>query len=215
MRNTLLAVLLCVPFTAATAQSAKNAKPLVSASAVTCEDAGENYSKPVKSRVGFTASVEVKAVREGKGKERRCITSWILRASGPQMASTSTAVQTREDKPSDNEWGYENGFDVIGWSKDGVRLLTAAVQAGGDWDETTPIVYDFQTHKSWRVDGASIFSKVVPKDCLVYFRPVRFAPTGEVVILVAPFEDDARCFVKSLWSLDYERQTVQKIRDAK
>lgn len=187
--------------------------PIAAASAVSCENAGTNISKPVKSRLGFTASVEVKAFRQGEGKEQRCLTSWILLVSGPDGGSTPVEIQSREDKPDDNEWGYENSFEAIGWSEDGSRLLAAAVMAGGDWDETTPVVYDFQKRKWWRVDLAPVFEKVVPKDCLVYFRPKGFTATGEAVILVGLFDDDQQCFRKSRWALDYEKRTVRRIRN--
>src|SRR5437899_8164924 len=110
------------------------------------------------------------------------------------MSPVSIVVQNSEDKLNDNEWGYEKSFDVIGWSKDGSRLLTAAVLAGGDWDETTPIIFDFETHKSWRVELAPVFRKFVRKGCLVYFRPVSLTSTGEAVIFVAPLEADNACF---------------------
>jgi hypothetical protein len=182
---------------------------------VACQDAGANSSKAVKSRLGFTASVEVKAVRQSEGKEQRCLTSWILLVSGPNERSNPIEVQRREDRPNDNEWGNENSFEVIAWSQDGTRLLAAAVMAGGDWDETTPVVYDFQRRKWWRVELAPVFKKAVPKNCLVYFRPTGFRANSEVVILVGPFDEDQRCFGKSHWALDYEKQTVRQIRNAR
>jgi hypothetical protein len=201
-RCTILAMALSVPLATAFAQSAGDVQPIASADAVTCEDFGKKSSNPVKSAAGFTAVVEVRAAREGNGQEQRCITSWILHVSGPHVAPKSIEVQSREDRPNDNDWGDENSFDVIGWSKDGIRILTSAVMAAGDWDETTPVIYDFQARKSWRVELDSVFSKVVPKGCLVYFRPIRLAANGGVLIFVAPREAEDRCFVTSIWSLN-------------
>jgi hypothetical protein len=216
IHKTLLTLFLSLPIATGFAQSTPgDDMPIAAASAVSCEDKGANSSKTVKSRLGFTASVEVRAVRQSEGKEQRCLTSWILQVSGPDGSSTPIEVQSREDKPNDNEWGYENSFEIIGWSQDGARLLAAAVMAGGDWDETTPVVYDFQQRKWWCVELAPLFKKVVSKDCLVYFRPMGFTATGEAVILVGPFDDGQRCFRKSRWALDYEKQTVRQIRNAK
>lgn len=214
-RIILLALWLCVSLLAAAAQSAGDVTLIASSSAVTCEDAGASTSKPVKSSAGFNATLEVKAVLEGKDKARRCLTSWILHVSGPGILSTSIEVQSREDKPSDNDYGDENSFEALGWSKDGTRLLVAAVMAAGDWDETTPVIYDFQNRKFWRVEIAPLFTKLIPKECDVYFRPVQFASTDAIEVFVAPLERDNSCFTSSLWSLDYEKKTVHKIRNSK
>jgi hypothetical protein len=80
IRKALLAVALSAPLATAFAQSAGDVTPIASASPVTCEDAGESSSKLVKSVVGFTAAVEVKAVHEGKGEERRCLDRRIFQS---------------------------------------------------------------------------------------------------------------------------------------
>jgi len=165
----------------------------------------------VKSPRGYTAGLEIKAVRHGKGTKQRCLTSWNLLVSGPDGISTPLEIQSREDKPSDNEWKYENSFELIGWSQNGVRLLAAVVTAGGDWDETTPVVYDFQQQKWWRVELTPVFGKVIPTNCGVYFRPTGFTANGEVLILAGPFDDEEQCFKKSRWTLDYRKHTVRKI----
>ena len=212
LHKSLLALLVCLSLATACGQSSSaDEKPLAAASAVSCEYAGANTSRAVKSPRGYTAGLEIKAVRHGKGKRQRCLTSWILLVSGPDGRSNALEIQSREDKPSDNEWKYENSFELIGWSQNGVRLLAAVVTAGGDWDETTPVVYDFQQHKWWRVELAPVFEKVIPEDCPVYFRPTGFTKNGEVLILVAPFDDEDRCYKKSRWALDYKKQTVKKI----
>ena len=214
-RIVLLAVWLCVPLLASTAQSAGDVTPIASASAVTCEDAGANTSKPLKSGAGFTSTLEVRAVLEGKDKDLRCLTSWILHVSGPGLMPTSVEVQSREDKPSDNDYGDENSFEAIHWSKDGTRLLVAAVMAAGDWDETSPVIYDFQKQKFWRLELVPLFSKVIGKSCDVYFRPVQFISSSAIEVFIAPLERDNPCFASSIWSLDYETKAVRKIRNSK
>jgi hypothetical protein len=191
----------------------KNETVVAAASPVTCENAGANTSESVKSSLGFVASVEVKATIHGAGKNKVCLTSWTLRVRDTNTPLASIEVESREDRPEDNEWSNENSFNVIGWSPDGARLLASTVAAAGDWDETTPVVYDFQRRKWWRVDLAPLFQKLVPHDCLVYFRPVGFTPTGKVAIFVDSFEHDRPCFRASHWTLDYEKQTIQSITD--
>lgn len=212
LRKVRLALLVFLSLATAFAQSRPaTEKTLAVASAVSCEYPGANTSTSVKSRHGYTARLEVKAVRHGKGKEQRCLTSWILRVSAPDGSSAPIEIQSSEDKPDSNEWIYENSFELIGWSQDGVRVLAATVTAGGDWDETTPVVYDFQQHKWWRVELAPVFRSVVPQDCAVDFRPSGFISNDEVLILAGPFDDETQCFKKSHWALNYAKRAVRKI----
>jgi len=212
LHKKLLFMLILFSLATAFAQSpSADKRPLAAASAVSCEYPGANTSRAVKSLRGFAVRAELKAVRHGKGKEQRCLTSWVLLVSGPDGISTPLEIQSREDRPGDNEWSYENSFELIGWSQDGVRFLAATVTAGGDWDETTPVVYDFQHHKWWRVELAPAFKKVIPTGCAVYFRPTGFTTNSEVLILAGPFDDEDRCFKKSRWALDYTKHSVRKI----
>jgi hypothetical protein len=85
------------------------------------------------SPVGIRASFE----RRGKtlvGKtsdDNRCETTWILHLAD-QGPPQTLLVDTRDD-----EWYYEQIFEMNGWSKDGTRLLMSQIVAAGDWDENT------------------------------------------------------------------------------
>ena len=75
-----------------------------------------------------------------------------MRRQGGQPESITIAE--REVVSEDNEWVQENSFEVNAWSSDGCLLLASQVEAQGDWDETTPIVYDFNSGQHWRSPSA-------------------------------------------------------------
>jgi hypothetical protein len=127
-----------------------------------------------RSAGGSSAAVELRASVTGSGIHRRCVTSWKLHVRGKDAKEQVITVAERTDSPDDNEWVRESSFEIKAWSKDGNMLLTSQIQAQGDWDETTPIVFDFNTNKYWRVELYPLFKALIPSDCYVVYRVLRF-----------------------------------------
>ena len=203
-------------------QSAKVAKPTpdrlpepVSTGNVQCD---QNWlstrSADLISTAGVRASVEVrgKTLFGKTADDNRCETTWILHLTGPGLPET-IVVDIRDD-----EWYYEHIFEMNGWSKDGSLLLMSQIEAAGDWDQTTPIVYDTQNHRTWLVELAALFEKFVNKDCSVYFRPMGFTSSGGVLLSVASFDEtdpelgQKPCFQNSRWELNYTQKGVTKVQ---
>ena len=55
------------------------------------------------------------------------------------------------------EWAQENSFEINAWSNDGKMVLASQIEAQGDWDETTPVIFDFSTNQHWRVELYPLF----------------------------------------------------------
>jgi len=152
----------------------------------------------------------------GRDKERRCTTSWILHLRERDGQAHSVTVAEREDVPEDNEWIQENSFEINAWSIDGSMVLVSQIEAQGDWDETTPIIYDFNARKHWRVELSPLFKKLIRPECYVVYRPLRFAKDGRIVISAASTDDDREpgtkpCFSESLWQLDFLHNTIARV----
>lgn len=125
-------------------------------------------------------------------------------------------VAAREDNPEDDEWAQENSFEINGWSKNGRLLLASQVEAQGDWDETTPVVFDFSTGRFWRVELNPLFKRMIPTGCYVVYRAIGFIADGAV--LIAPFSADndgepgtKPCFPVSRWRLDFRKSTITRV----
>lgn len=167
---------------------------------------------------GVTASVELRGkMRVGKTTDdNRCETTWILHLAGKGTSQT-IVIDTRDD-----ELYYEHIFEMAGWSKDGSLLLMSQIQTAGDWDETTPVIYDIQNHRMWRIELALLFDKFAPKDCPVYFRTMGFTSSGKIMLGVgsldqsdpSPAPGEKPCFQDSLWELDYIQKRVTRVSDS-
>ncbi len=125
-------------------------------------------------------------------------------------------VAEREDRPDDNEWVQENSFEINAWSEDGKMVLISQIEAQGDWDQTTPIIYDFQHDKHWRIELHPLFKKLIPADCYVVYRPVRFADDERIVISASSTDTDREpgtklCFKDSLWQLDFRHSSIARV----
>jgi hypothetical protein len=168
------------------------------------------------SPAGVRASVELRGkTLVGKtADDNRCETTWILHLAG-QGIPQSIAMDTRDD-----EFYYEHIFEMNGWSKDGRLLLMSQIVAAGDWDQTTPVVYDTQNHKMWLVELAPLFEKFTNKDCPVYFRPMGFTGSSRVLLSVGSFDEsdlapgEKPCFQNSRWELDYAQKSVTMVPSA-
>jgi hypothetical protein len=122
-------------------------------------------------------------------------------------------VAERDDRPVDNEWAQENSFEIDAWSKDGSLVLTSQIEAQGDWDETTPIIYDFRNKKYWRVELDPLFSKRIPADCYVVYRPMRFASNESIIVSALSTDNDRGpgtepCFKDNFWLLNYRNNSI-------
>jgi hypothetical protein len=195
---------------------ASDAKPLSGAGTTTCaEPQYGGIGQWVTSKRGFAAAVEVRANVVGTGKQRRCTTAWILHVRKPDGKSQTMTVEDREDSPKDNEWYQENSFEIDAWSRDGSMLLASQIEAQGDWDETTPIIYDFESGKYWNPQLYPLFKKFIVADCNVVYRPQGFAQDGRVLISAMSTDDDREpgtkpCFTTSRWYLDFRKNTISR-----
>lgn len=168
------------------------------------------------STAGYAAAVELLVTVTGTGENRNCVTSWRLHLRDTSGAKPTLTVAEREDKPEDNEWGQENWFEIIGWSRDGKRLVASQSEVEGDGDVSTPIVYDFVTGKHWRVELDPLFQEsYIPADCYVVYRVLGFDASGGVRIEAMSTDDDREaeqppCFPDSRWVLDYQKNTIRR-----
>ena len=208
-----VALLVCaVPFGVS-----QESKPLSEAGIVTCEyPSGENIGKWVSSAAGFSATVELRASVTGSGDRRHCVTSWKLHVRGKDHKEHILTVAEREDNVGDNEWDQENSFEINGWSKDGQLLLTSQVEAQGDWDETTPVVFDFSAGRFWRVELSPLFKRMIPSGCYVVYRAIGFTADGAVLIAPISADNDGEpgtkpCFPVRRWKLDFRKSTITRV----
>ncbi len=189
-------------------------KPLADAGVSICsENAGGGKSAWVTSNNGLSAAVELRRSITGSGAKRNCVTSWVLQVHGQKGSSRTIVVAKREDGPEDNEWIQENSFWIDAWSTDGNMVLTSQIEAQGDWDETTPVVYDFRSGKFWRVEVNPLFEKHIPRDCYVVYRPLGFSKNGNILIRASSTDNDReegtkRCFPESTWRLDFHHKIL-------
>lgn len=196
---------------------AQGGKPLADAGITTCDEpqSGGGTGKWVTSKRGFSAAVELRVNIVGADKQRQCTTSWILHVRKPGGQPQSITVADRQDGPEDNEWVQENSFEINAWSSDGSMLLTSQAEAQGDWDETTPIIYDFNSNQHWRSELQPLFKKFIVADCYVVYRALGFAQDGRVLISAMSTDDDREpvtkpCFGSSRWYLDFRHKTVSR-----
>jgi hypothetical protein len=196
---------------------AEERKPIADAGTVTCDSPGDGgVSKWVTSKSGLSAAVELQVKISGEGKQRHCITSWRLHLRGKDGRRRVIAVAGRDDRPDDEEWIEENSFEIEAWSSDGQKVLVSQIEAHGDWDETTPIVFDFTSNSFHRVELYSLFKKLIPGDCYVVYRALRFSEDGNVLLSAMSTDDDREagtkaCFPESLWKLDFRKGAIARV----
>lgn len=196
---------------------AQDGKPLADAGTTLCEEPqqGGGIGKWVTSKRGFSAAVELRVSVAGTDRQRHCTTSWILHVRRQGGQPRSVSVAERADVPEDNEWAQENSFEIIAWSSDGSMVLASQIEAQGDSDETTPIIYDFNSSHHWHVQLYPLFKKLIGPDCYVVYRPLGFAQDGRVLLSAMSTDDDREpgtkpCFVTSQWYLDFRRNTISR-----
>jgi hypothetical protein len=214
MRKLLVIAILVLGWKSALAQ---DSRPLADAGTTTCAEpqSGGGVGKWVTSNRGFAAAVELRVKIVGAEKQRHCTTSWILHVRRQNGQPESITVAEREDAPEDNEWVQENSFEVNAWSSDGSILLASQIEAQGDWDETTPIVYDFNTGQHWSPQLYPLFKKFIHADCHVVYRPLGFAQDGRVLISAMSTDEDREpgtkaCFGDSRWYLDFRNNAISR-----
>ena len=196
--------------------AAQENKPLADAGTTTCgSPQSGGVGKWVTSKAGFSAAVELRVRVTGIGKQRRCVTSWLLHVRDGSGKPRRIAVAEREDVPEDNEWAQENSFEINAWSNDRRVLLMSEVQVLGDGDETTPIIYDFVHQTRWRIELQPLFEEFIPADCYVVYRALRFADDGKVLIEAMSTDDDREegtkaCFPDSRWRLDFRNRRISR-----
>ncbi len=202
---------------------AQESKLLADAGIATCDsaDSGGGTGSWVASKTGYSAAVELRTKITGAGSERRCATSWRLHVRVKEGPERSITVAEREDRPGDNEW-IQNTFEINAWSKDGNLLLTSQIEAQGDWDETTPIVFDFNSNSFHRAELYPLFKKFIRSGCFVLYRPLGFTRAGRVLISAVSTDGDREgrtkaCFPETLWEVDMSHGTVVRAahREAK
>jgi hypothetical protein len=187
-------------------------KPLASAT-ISCGSQSPAKSGVIKSPSANNASVEMQATVTQTSKGKHCETTWLLHVGGPQRSPKTIEVDSRADESADNDYGYENSFELIGWSQDGMLLLGSTVIAAGDFDETSPVVYDYSKDKWWKVSLTPLFQKLTAANCLLLFRPTGFTTDGKVLVFVGdPATDygNKPCIAAGRWVLDYEKKTITK-----
>jgi hypothetical protein len=196
---------------------AQDGRPLADAGTTICAEpqSGSGVGKWVTSKRGFSAAPELRLKVVGAEKMRHCTTSWILHVRREDRQLESITVAERQDVPQDNEWVQENSFEVNAWSSDGSMLLASQIEAQGDWDETTPIVYDFNSGRHWHPQLYPMFKKYIPGDCYVVYRPLGFVQDGRVLISAMSTDDDREpgtkpCFGSSRWYLDFRNNTISR-----
>ena len=197
-------------------------QPLANTGIVQCESAAKSggVGQWVQSQAGFAAALELAAVvtRTESGNERRCVTSWKLHVKGKDGKEEVFTVAHREDISDEGNWGQKNSFEIEGWSGDGSLLLAAQIEAPDpDWDETTPIVFDFHTNTYRRVELYPLFKRVIPDSCNVVYRPLGFTDDGRVVIKAMSRDDDRSpgtkpCFPEGRWNLDFRRKMITPVK---
>ena len=201
---------------------AKESKPITDAGTVTCDypaPAG-NQSQWVTSKLGFSAAVELQTTITGSGDQRRCVTSWKLHTRVKDANEQVFTVGQRDDTPEDTEWIQENSFQIDGWSADGSIVVTSQIQTQGDWDETTPILFDFTKQKYSRVELLPLFKAMIPSDCYVLYRTLGISNNGIVLISAFSTDDDrapgtSACFAESRWKLDSRSRTLKRVAPPK
>ena len=214
MRKLLLfATLACAP----TIICAQEREPIYDAGIVTCDSS--TSAKPlhwVESSSGNAAAVELAVSISGSDDSRHCITSWKLHVRAKGSEERTLAVAERDDTPEDDEWVEENSFGIDAWSKDGTMVLTSQIEAQGDWDETTPIVFDFRTNIQYRVELYPLFKNLISRDCYVVYRALGFSDDGGVLISAMSTDDDREpgtkaCFPESRWRLDFRQSRISPV----
>jgi len=194
--------------------AAEETKPLADAGTVTCEDHARAGSlKWVTSIAGYAVAPELSVSIAGTGDSRHCITDWKLHVRGKDGKGRTVPVAQRDDSPEDAEWVEENSFEIDAWSNDGTMVLASQVEAQGDWDETTPIVFDFKANAFYRVELFALFKKLFPSDCYVVYRALGFSDDRRVLISAMSTDDDREpgtkaCFPERRWKLDYIRNRI-------
>jgi hypothetical protein len=198
--------------------AAEESKPLADAGTVTCDDhAPAGSLKWVTSRAGNAAAVEVLVAITGTGDSRHCITDWKLHVRDKDGKGRTVPVDQRDDTPEDSEWVQENSFEVDAWSNDGTMVLASQIEAQGDWDETTPIVFDFKTNAYKRVELLPLFKKLIPSGCNVVYQALGFSDDGQVLISAMSTDLEDRvpgtkaCFPESRWKLDFHQNRISRV----
>jgi len=143
--------------------------------------------------------------------DNQCKPKWLLHITRPAAKPLNLQIGETED-----EWYYEYSLEIIGWSQDGKLLLAGIVMAAGDWDKSIPVVVDTATGKFWKVTIEPLFEKRLPANCLAYFNPTGFTPSGKVAFTAGPRENDLAegekpCIAEGLWELDYLQKTVKPL----
>lgn len=207
-----------------TSQSGEVAKPTphalrepVSTGNVQCDQNWlSSQSAELISPAGIRASVELrgKTLAGRTIDDNRCETTWILHLMDDGSPQTFV-VDMRDD-----DWYSEEIFEMNGWSKDGKLLLMSQIVAAGDWDETTPIVYDVKDRLTRIVVLSPLFDEFVPENCSIFFRPLGFTSSGKVLLNVGSLNEsdlepgEKSCFENSRWELDYTQKRVIKVLSA-
>jgi len=195
---------------------AEQSKPIADAGTVTCDYPGNGgMGKWVTSSSGASAAVELNVKLTGTGDRRHCVTTWNLHVRNKAGIQRTIGVAQRDDQPDDDEWIEENSFEIDAWSKDGQMVLASQIEAQGDWDETTPIIFDFNSSRFWRVELFPLFRAMIPPNCSVIYRSLRFTPNGSVLISATSTDDDREpgskaCFPESNWTLDFRRSIITR-----
>jgi hypothetical protein len=170
----------------------------------------------VTSKSGFAAAVEIRASVTQAGDGRRCTTSWIVHRRGEDGQVSTIKVAERDDRPDEGGWSQENSFEIDAFSRDGKKVLLSQIEAQGDWDETTPIVFDLTNNMRWRIELHPLFKEQIPADCSVVYRALEFTSEGSVLISAASTETDLEvgtkpCFANSLWELNYRNKKITRV----
>ena len=210
-------LILLLSLCALSSVGAEESKPIAQAGTVTCDyPQGSGISKWVTSKSGFSAAAELQSKISGVGEQRHCITSWRLHVRNKDGQQRVIGIAERDDQLEDDEWIEENSFEIDAWSRDETMLLASQIEVQGDWDETTPIIFDFKSGRYWRVELDPFFKRKIPSDCFVVYRTLRFSEDGKVVISAMSTDDDREpgtkaCFPESLWKLDFRLGIITRI----
>ena len=94
--------------------------------------------------------------------------------------------------------------------------MASQVEVQGDWDETTPVIFDFSTGRFWRVELNPLFKRMIPSDCYVVYRAIGFTADGDVLIAPLSTDNDREpgtkpCFPSRHWRLDFQKGTITRV----
>jgi hypothetical protein len=141
---------------------------------------------------------------------KECHLKWDLQIStnwGKKFREVSISTRDVDDEMSSE-------FEIVGWNRDGTKLLVTQIQWAGDYTRHTPVIYDLSANRFKSFDLEKLFESIT-RNCPLLQRPAGFLPDGSLGVLTDSLEDldpgQRPCMPPSLWSLNLTTQHLNKI----